>query len=199
MYEARGRLTDRFDRALVYAAQVHGGQMRKGTRVPYLAHLLAVSATVLEYGGDEDMAIAGLLHDAAEDHGGERRLEDIANRFGDTVAGLVRTCSDSLVDTHAGAAKEDWLLRKQRYLGHLGECHPDALLVSLADKVHNARSILRDLRKSDVGRAVWRRFNRGVEDQLWYYQALGARFRQLLPGQLAEELVEIASALAAEQ
>lgn len=189
MYEARGQLTDRFERALVYATHVHGGQVRKGTSVPYVAHLLAVAATVLEYGGDEDMAIAGLLHDAAEDQGGARRLDDIRSRFGERVAAIVSSCSDSLVE--AGEAKEEWRARKERYLRHLESCDGDTLLVSLADKAHNARSILRDLRKSEIGRAVWQRFKRGSEDQLWYYGALAAAYRRLLPGQLAEELAEI--------
>src|ERR1039457_745666 len=95
-------LTDRFDRALLYATHVHGGQVRKATSIPYLAHLLAVAATVLEYGGSEDMAIAALLHDAVEDQGGEPRLSDIRNRFGDRVADIVRACSDSVVNTSAG-------------------------------------------------------------------------------------------------
>lgn len=189
MYESRGRLTERFDRAMVYAAHVHGGQVRKGTSVPYVAHLLAVAATVLEYGGDEDMAIAALLHDAAEDQGGARRLDDIRHRFGERVAEIVRHCSDSLAE--AGEAKEEWRPRKERYLRHLETRDRDTLLVSLADKVHNARSILRDLRKSEIGRAVWQRFKRGPEDQLWYYGALAAAYRRLLPGQLAEELAEI--------
>src|SRR5215475_7357347 len=133
-------LTDRFDRALLYVTYVHGGQVRKGTSVPYLAHLLAVAATVLEYGGDEDMAIAGLLHDAAEDQGGNRRLDDIRNRFGDRVAAIVRSCSDSLVEV--SGVREEWRARKERYLHHLDDWDGDTLLVSLADKVHNARSIL---------------------------------------------------------
>jgi (p)ppGpp synthase/HD superfamily hydrolase len=92
-------LTDRFDRALLYATHVHGGQVRKGTDTPYVAHLLAVAATVLEYGGDEDLAIAGLLHDSAEDQGGAARLEDVRNRFGERVARIVEACLDSLADT----------------------------------------------------------------------------------------------------
>ncbi len=95
-------LTDRFDRALLYATHVHGGQVRKETSIPYIAHLLAVAATVLEYGGSEDMAIAGLLHDAVEDQGGEPRLADIRNRFGDRVADIVHACSDSVINTAAG-------------------------------------------------------------------------------------------------
>src|ERR1700758_260483 len=104
-------LTDRFDRALLYATHVHGGQVRKGTSVPYIAHLLAVAATVLEYDGSEDMAIAALLHAAVEDQGGEPRLADIRNRFGDRVADTVRSCSDSVVNTSAGQHKEDKRIR----------------------------------------------------------------------------------------
>ena len=105
-------LTDRFDRALLYATHVHGGQVRKGTSTPYVAHLLAVSATVLEYGGDEDLAIAALLHDSVEDQGGKARLEDVRNRFGDRVARVVAACSDSLADTAKGERKADWQKRK---------------------------------------------------------------------------------------
>ena len=98
-------LTDRFDRALLYATHVHGGQRRKGTSTPYVAHLLAVAATVLEYGGDEDLAIAALLHDSVEDQGGKARLEDVRNRFGERVAQIVQACSDSLADTAQGRAQ----------------------------------------------------------------------------------------------
>ena len=104
-------LTDRFDRALLYATHVHGGQVRKKTTIPYIAHLLAVAATLLEYGGSEDMAVVALLHDAVEDQGGEPRLADIRNRFGDRVADIVRACSDSVVNTAAGQQKEDWRTR----------------------------------------------------------------------------------------
>src|SRR6202158_6113719 len=132
-------LTDRFDRALLYATHVHGGQVRKGTSIPYIAHLLAVAATVLEYGGSEDTAIAALLHDAVEDQGGEPRLADIRNRFGARGAGIVRACSDSVANASAGEPKEDWHLRKTRYVAHLASADEATLLVSLADKVHNAR------------------------------------------------------------
>src|SRR4029079_8127506 len=144
-------LTDRFDRALLYDTQVHGGQVRKQTSIPYVAHLLAVAATVIEYGGSEDMAIAGLLHDAVEDQGGEPRLRDIRNRFGDRVADIVRACSDSVVNSATGAQKEDWRIRKTRYIEHLGTVDQETLLVSLCDKTHNARAILRDLRKPEIG------------------------------------------------
>jgi (p)ppGpp synthase/HD superfamily hydrolase len=189
------QLTDRFDRALRYATHVHGGQVRKGTTVPYVAHLLAVAATVLEYGGDEEMAIGALLHDAAEDQGGSARLQDIRNRFGDRVADFVAACSDSLANTAAGEKKAGWHERKEKYLAHLPELDRDTLLISLSDKVHNARSILRDLRKSDVGANVWNRFSASREDTLWYYSELAKTFQRVLPGQLSEELAGIAKAL----
>ncbi len=133
-------LTDRFDRALLYATHVHGGQMRKGSTTPYVAHLLAVSATVLEYGGDEDQAIGALLHDTAEDQGGTGRLADIRNRFGERVAEIVEACSDSLADTYAGEGKAPWRERKEGYIAHVRQAAPDVLLVSLADKVHISRT-----------------------------------------------------------
>lgn len=184
-------LTDRFDRALLYATHVHGGQVRKKTTIPYIAHLLAVAATLLEYGGSEDMAVVALLHDAVEDQGGEPRLADIRNRFGDRVADIVRACSDSVVNTAAGQQKEDWRTRKVRYIEHLKTVDSETLLVSLSDKAHNARSILRDLRKPEIGSAVWDRFKQPKEDILWYYRELANAFQKLLPGQLADELMEI--------
>ena len=184
-------LTDRFDRALLYATHVHGGQVRKGTSTPYVAHLLAVAATVLEYGGSEDIAVAALLHDAVEDQGGEPRLSDIRNRFGDRVADIVRSCSDSVVNSSAGQHKEDKRTRKTRYIEHLETADQETLLVSLSDKIHNARSILRDLRKPEIGTTVWARFKGPKEETLWYYRELANAFQRLLPGQLADELVEI--------
>jgi len=184
-------LTERFDRALLYATHVHGGQVRKGTSIPYVAHLLAVAATVIEYGGSEDMAIAALLHDAVEDQGGEPRLSDIRNRFGDRAADIVRSCSDSVVNSSAGHNKEDWHTRKTQYIEHLNKVDRETLLVSLADKIHNARSILRDLRKPEIGITVWARFKNSKEKTLWYYRELANAFQRLLPGQLADELVEI--------
>jgi (p)ppGpp synthase/HD superfamily hydrolase len=188
-------LTDRFDRALLYATHVHGGQVRKGTSTPYVAHLLAVSATVLEYGGDEDLAIAALLHDSVEDQGGRARLEDVRNRFGARVARVVEACSDSLADTGAGERKAHWQERKDKYLAHLQIADEDILHVSLADKIHNARSILRDLRKPEIGEKIWSRFSQPKERTLWYYESLAEIFRKRLPGQLAEELGEIVAVL----
>lgn len=190
------QLGPRFDTALAYARQAHASQTRKGTAVPYVAHLLAVSATVLEYGGDEDLAIAGLLHDAVEDQGGLPRLADIRARFGERVAGIVLACSDS--EATDSGAKPPWRQRKLAYLRHLDGADRDVLLVSLADKVHNARSILRDLRTAGVGASVWGRFNASAADTVAYYAALAAAFRRRLPGQLSDELAEIVDVIAAD-
>lgn len=174
-----------FLRAVAYAAEVHDGQRRRG--VPYLAHLMGVAALVVEEGGDEPEAIAALLHDAAEDHGGEERLADIARRFGARVAGLVRALSDSLEPD--GGPKAPWRERKERYLAGLGgERDASVLRVSNADKVENVRGLLRDYRVD--GEAVWKRMrNRTREDQLWYYHELAGRFERLRPGTaLAREL-----------
>jgi len=188
-------LTDKFDRALLYATHVHGGQVRKGTSTPYVAHLLAVAATVLEYGGDEDLAIAALLHDSAEDQGGKARLDDVRNRFGERVAKVVAACSDSLANTAGGEQKADWEKRKKDYLAHLRNADEDILRVSLADKVHNARSILRDLRKPDIGEKIWDRFSQPKERTLWSYRSLADLFRETLPSQLSNELHEIVEVL----
>jgi (p)ppGpp synthase/HD superfamily hydrolase len=193
-------LTDRFDRALLYATHVHGGQVRKDTPIPYIAHLFAVSATVLEYDGSEDVAIAALLHDAVEDQGGEPRLSDIRNRFGDRVADIVRSCSDTVVNSSSGQQKEDWHTRKKRYVEHLNLVDQGTLFVSLSDKIHNARSILRDLRKPEIGKAVWDRFKNSRKDTLWYYRELAKSFQKRLKDQsakmqLADELSEIVDVL----
>jgi (p)ppGpp synthase/HD superfamily hydrolase len=190
-------LTDRFDRALLYATHVHGGQVRKGTSTPYVAHLLAVAATVLEYGGDEDLAIAALLHDSVEDQGGKARLEDVRNRFGERVARIVEACSDSLADTAKGERKAHWQERKEAYLAHLEKAGEDILHVSLADKVHNARAILRDLRKPDIGEEIWARFSQPKERTLWYYRSLAEVFCKKHRGQLSNELREIVEVLEA--
>jgi len=191
-------LTDRFDRALLYATHVHGGQTRKGTSTPYVAHLLAVAATVLEYGGDEDLAIAALLHDSVEDQGGKARLDDVRNRFGEGVARIVEACSDSLADTGKGEGKAHWQERKEAYLAHLRTADEDILWVSLADKVHNARTILRDLRKADIGEKIWARFNVSTKQTLWYYHSLADIFCERLSNQLSDELREIVEVLEAE-
>ena len=190
-------LTDRFDRALLYATHVHGGQVRKATSIPYIAHLLAVAATVLEYGGDEDLTIAALLHDSVEDQGGKARLNDVRNRFGERVARIVEGCSDSLADTGKGEPKADAKTRRQAYIAHLREADEDDLRVSLADKVHNARAILRDLRKPDIGDKIWSRFSQPKEKTIEYYRSLADVFCKYLPGQLSDELRDIVEVLEA--
>ena len=160
-------LGEPFADAVRYACGVHAQQARKGTDIPYAAHLLAVASLVLEAGGDEDLAIAALLHDAAEDHGGEERLADIEARFGPRVAGIVRACSDSLEPE--GADKRDWESRKRDHLAHLARADDDTLLVWFADKAHNARSIVTDL--DALGPAAMAKFNAAPDRILWYYRA----------------------------
>ena len=160
-------LTPRYAEAVEYAARVHAAQGRKGTAIPYVAHLLGVSSLVLEAGGDEDLAIAGLLHDAAEDHGGYVRLADIETRFGARVADVVRECSDSLEPE--GAGKQGWEERKRHHLARLSDASDDVLLVWAADKVHNGRAIVTDLEVA--GPAAMDRFNAPPDRVLWYYGA----------------------------
>ena len=181
-------LTHRFEQALLYASAVHGGQKRKGTSIPYLAHLLGTASVALELGADEDQAIAALLHDAVEDQGGKARLVDIRARFGDTVAEIVLHCTDA--DVHP---KPAWQERKERYLEALGSKPADALLVSLSDKIHNAEAILNDLRFH--GHGVWDRFKGGKDGSLWYYRTLSDIFEQLLPGSGAGRLKRAVDAL----
>lgn len=180
-------LGPRFEGATTYAAQAHAGQLRKGTETPYLAHLLGVAALVLEDGGDEDEAIAALLHDAVEDAGGSARLADIRRRFGDRVAEIVASCSDS-IDGERTA--ENWRERKDDYLEHLESLTDTGVLrVSLADKLHNVRAILRDLESWRGKRsAFWARFNTGRKEQLWYYDQLVGVFRAKHAGPMAREL-----------
>ena len=180
-------LTERFSDAVEFARRTHEGDVRKGTSVPYLSHLMSVSALVLEHGGSEDQAIAGLLHDTAEDHGGQRKLDEIRGRFGDTVADIVAVCTDSLADRRED--KEPWWPRKVKYVDHLASAPEEALLVSAADKLHNARCILADLRRD--GTAVWGLFNKdaGRVGTLWYYRRLAGVFAEHLAGStLAAEL-----------
>jgi len=157
--------TETFENALVYAAQLHRDQTRKGTGVPYVTHLLAVAAIIGENGGTEDEVIAGLLHDAPEDAGGEERLAEIRARFGDEVANVVAGCTDTYEDP-----KPPWRARKETYLGHLADAPPSVRLVSAADKLHNARSVLSDY--SSLGEDLWGRFNGGRDGTLWYYRAV---------------------------
>jgi (p)ppGpp synthase/HD superfamily hydrolase len=178
------RLTERFFAAGALANEVHGDHRRLGTQIPYAAHLMIVAGLVLEDGGDETQAIAALLHDAVEDGGGRPMLEHIRAQFGTEVAAVVEACSDSL-DPHD---TRTWRERKASYLAHLPHVTVEgALRVALADKVHNARSIVRDYRAE--GHALWDRFtNKTVDDQLWYYGALLEFFATRRPGPLVEDL-----------
>jgi len=174
-------LSARFECAFQYAAVLHAHQKRKGTDIPYISHLLAVAGLVIENGGTEDEAIAALLHDAVEDAGGRGRLSDIRARFGEAVAEIVTGCSDADV-----IPKPPFAERKQAYLADLKKGSPSVLLVSCADKVHNARAILSDY--EEQGEALWGRFNGGREGTLWYYRALADEFLRLGPERLSKEL-----------
>jgi (p)ppGpp synthase/HD superfamily hydrolase len=174
-------LTGRFSDALVYAADVHAGQLRKGGDVPYLAHLLGVTALVLEDGGSEDEAIAALLHDALEDRGDRTSFEDIRDRFGEPVALIVRACSDTEV-----RPKPPWDERKRAYLERLETEPPEVLRVSVADKLYNARAIVLDHRQ--IGDQVWERFGSGRPSQMWYYRSVADLFLRRYPGTMADEL-----------
>jgi len=181
-------LSERFERALQFAAATHRSQVRKGSGIPYIGHLLGVCSLVIEDGGDEDEAIAALLHDAAEDQGGEAMLAEIRTLFGDHVAGIVAACSDTFQ-----TPKPPWDERKQTYIDHLDGQPEPVLRVSLADKLFNARAILRDYLL--VGDEVWSRFQAGRGGQIWYYSQLADRFTELLPGRMAVELVEVVDEL----
>src|SRR5688572_8301077 len=147
-------LSQRFEQALIYAVLIHAGQVRKGTEIPYVSHLLGVASIALEYGANEDEAIGALLHDAGEDAGGRGRIEDIRQRFGDTVANVVEGCTDTDV-----VPKPVWRKRKEDYIAHIGSASDSVRLVSASDKLHNARAILRDYRSH--GEKLWERFTGG--------------------------------------
>ncbi|GAC1350280.1 MAG: HD domain-containing protein [Ktedonobacteraceae bacterium] len=187
-------LSSRFEEALVFAAQLHAQQMRKGTTIPYIAHLLAVTGLVLENGGNEHAAIAALLHDAIEDQGGAATREVIRQRFGDTVVEIVDGCTDAEV-----IPKPPWRARKEAYIAHLRDASATVRLVATADKLHNARTVLADYRV--LGDALWTRFNGGKEGTLWYYRAVVTALKQGGTSPLVEELervVEEIERLAAE-
>jgi (p)ppGpp synthase/HD superfamily hydrolase len=174
-------LSSRFEDALLYAAQKHATQIRKGSGVPYVAHLIGTASIALEYGANEDEAIAALLHDAIEDQGGAQTREEIRSRFGDTVTAIVVGCTDA--DT---IPKPPWRQRKEAYIAHLASASPSVRLVSASDKLHNARSILKDYR--ELGESLWGRFTGGREGSLWYYRELVKAFQQAGNNPLIEEL-----------
>jgi (p)ppGpp synthase/HD superfamily hydrolase len=190
-------LTARFTLAVDYARRVHT-EFRKGTRIPYMSHLLGVASLVLsETGGKvpvtEDMVIAALLHDAAEDHGGQPRLDDVEKEFGPNVARMVEGLSDTLAADHD--QKEGWEERKEAYLARLKTEPLDVLVISVADKLYNSRAILDDLRDPLVGSKVWERFKRGPEKQLWYFHSLLDIFQARLNSRLVGEFGRVVADL----
>lgn len=176
--------TERFASAMVYAHEVHRLQRRKGTGIPYIAHILGVTALAIEYGADENEAIAALLHDAAEDGGGEATLAEIRARFGDGVAEIVLGCSDSLVEDPED--KLPWQDRKENYLAHLEHANASVCLVSAADKLHNVRSIIRDFHEH--GDDIWQRFQGRRDGTLWYYETVAHTLARRYPVQLTRDL-----------
>jgi (p)ppGpp synthase/HD superfamily hydrolase len=174
-------LSQRFEDALVFAAQLHARQTRKGTSIPYITHLMAVAGIVLENGADEDTAIAALLHDAIEDQGGASTREEIRRRFGDRVVEIVNGCTDAET-----IPKPPWRQRKEAYIRHIAHADAAVRLVSAADKLHNARAILADYRT--LGEPLWKRFTGGKEGTLWYYRTLVEAYQQAGPSALAGEL-----------
>lgn len=175
------RLGPRFLKAFLFAAEKHAGQTRKTTTVPYIAHLMGVASLALEFGGEEDIAIAALLHDVVEDCGGAPMLREVRRRFGPRVAKIVDGCTDS-----DAFPKPPWRERKENYLRHLKGAGADTRLVSAADKLNNVRSILSDYR--EVGESVWERFNGGRDGTLWYYRALLKEFQRGQANRLIREL-----------
>jgi (p)ppGpp synthase/HD superfamily hydrolase len=178
---ANPKLGTRFEEALVFATQKHRGQTRKKTEVPYIAHLLSVTALVLEAGGDEDLAIAALLHDVVEDCGGAPMLEEVRRHFGPRVAHVVEGCTDT-----SDVPKPSWRVRKEEYLRHLHLADEDVRLVSAADKLHNLRSVVAGYRH--VGEAVFERFTGKRDGTLWYYRALTEEFRHGKRNDLVDDL-----------
>ena len=181
-------LSRRFEQALIFANRKHAGQTRKKTSIPYISHLLSVAGLVLEAGGDEDLAIAALLHDVVEDCGGAPVLKEVRRRFGERVADVVDGCSDTDV-----YPKPPWRERKQWYLTHLRDAGDDVHLVSAADKLHNARTILADYH--EMGESIWERFQGKREGTLWYYRALVSEFNRRKANRLIRELNQVVTEL----
>ena len=177
-------LTERFEDALIYSNGLHAGQLRKGSQVPYIAHLLGVAGLVLEDGGDEDEAIAALLHDAVEDQGGLMTLREIRSRYGPRVTEIVLSVTDTYEDP-----KPPWRERKEGYIATIRTADLSAIRVSLADKVYNARATLMDIKQE--GESGWSRFNGGKEGTLWYYHQLINAFRGRSSSKLLQELVRV--------
>ena len=175
------KLGPRFLEAFRFAAEKHAGQTRKASTIPYISHLLGVATLVLEFDGDEDLAIAALLHDVVEDCGGTPMQKEVQRRFGSHVATIVEGCTDADTDP-----KPSWRARKEKYISHLKTADLDTRMVSAADKLHNVRSIVADHR--EVGESIWDRFSGGRDGTLWYYRALLDEFLRRKPNRLVREL-----------
>ena len=176
----------RFRDALVWAAELHEDQKRKGGDVPYVSHLIGVAAIVLEHGGDEDQAIGALLHDALEDQAHKMSPGEIRARFGDKVEAIVEACTDGDPDEQRDRDPGRWRVRKQKYIDQVATKPAEALLVSMADKLYNARAILEDYR--EIGEKLWPRFTTGREGTLWYYRSLLTAFKPRTGNRLWHEL-----------
>ena len=176
----------RFREALVWAAELHEEQRRKGGNVPYVAHLLGVAAIVLEHGGDEDQAIGALLHDALEDQAHRMSPNEIRARFGDRVERIVEACTDGDPQEQRDRDHARWIARKEKYIAEVATKPVEALLVSMADKLYNARAILEDYR--EIGETLWPRFTTGRDGTLWYYRSLLAAFKPRAGNRLWHEL-----------
>lgn len=181
-------LSERFTTALVFATELHATQVRKGSGVPYIAHLLGVASLVLEYGGNEGEAIAGLLHDSIEDQGGLATRDEIYYRFGLEVTTIVEGCTDTFT-----TPKPPWKKRKEDYLEHLKTASDSVKLVSCADKLYNARSILKDYQ--EIGEELWTRFKGKKEGTLWYYQSLVEVFSTHFSSPIVQELRQVVTQL----
>lgn len=176
----------RFREALVWAAELHEEQKRKGGDIPYVAHLLGVASIVLEHGGDEDQAIAALLHDALEDQAHRMTPGEIGARFGARVEKIVIACTDGDPAEQQDRDHGRWMARKEKYIAEVASKPAEALLVSMADKLHNARAILEDYRA--IGEPLWSRFTTGRDGTLWFYRGLLAAFKPRAEGRLWHEL-----------
>ena len=177
-------LGKKFEEALAFANRIHADQKRKDSGAPYLAHVLGVAALVLEDGGSEEEAIAALLHDSAEDQGGEEILITIQEMFGEKVAQIVRECSDTLV-----SPKPPWRERKEDHLEVLRTSMPETIRIMQADKVYNARNLQRSL--LEHGSQTWQNFKGGKEGTLWYFRQMYILLNQTRPGYLMNELARL--------
>lgn len=178
------KLTEKFEYALIYATRLHAQQVRKVTGVPYISHLLSVAALVLEDGGTEEEAIAALLHDALEDQNHPTLRQDIKQHFGDEVLTIVEGCTECDM-----FPKPPWCDRKLRYLEHLRDASVSVRRVALADKLHNARSLLADWQR--LGDSIWQEFRQGKAGTLWFYNCLLEIFQEPSASVMRQELQEI--------